>query len=316
VPKPNRHYETERVLRNGSSGMCYAFGVPRIVGVHGIAQQFKGGYELGSVWYDGIRDGLRAAGHEELAQGLAAEDVRVSFFGNLFRPGGAMAASDPPYTAADLTPGEERDLLRVLYEAAVKQDPSLAAPAGAMAPGREAVQFMLARLLRSRSFAGIAERAMVGNLKQVTAFLSDRPVKDKVMGRVHDAIDASTCVLVGHSLGSVVAYEYLCRYSPPSVRLLVTLGSPLGIPNLVFERLTPAPIHGKGAWPGTAAHWVNVADANDIVAMRKRLADLFGVSSAGEAVADRSVENGGEPHSIARYLNTDATGSALASILT
>ena len=88
-------------------------------------------------------------------------------------------------------------------------------------------------------------------------------------------------MLIGHSLGSVVAYEYVCRYRPPSVELLVTLGSPLGIPKLVFDRLTPVPADGAGAWPGPVAGWVNVADPDDIVALRKQLAGLFPGPSAG-----------------------------------
>jgi len=56
-----------------------------IVGVHGIAQQFRGGYELGDVWFNGIRDGLTAAGYPQAAGSLARGDMRVAFFGDLFR---------------------------------------------------------------------------------------------------------------------------------------------------------------------------------------------------------------------------------------
>ena len=285
------------------------------MGVHGIAQQFGGGFELTAVWYDAIRDGLVAAGHESMADTLAKDDVRVAFFGSLFRSPGTMAVGDPPFTAVDVRPGLERDLLAEFYGAAVAQDASLSPPAGAMGSGREAVQVMLARLLRSRTFANVAQRAFIGNLRQVSQFLSDHTVKDQVLARVHDKIDASTRVLVGHSLGSVVTYEYLCRYQPLSVELLITLGSPLGIPNLVFDRLTPAPTHGKGAWPGRTVNWVNVADPNDIVALRKQLARLFSESFAGMNVNDRLVENGDQPHAIARYLNATQTGSSIGDVL-
>ena len=88
-------------------------------------------------------------------------------------------------------------------------------------------------------------------------------------------------MVIGHSLGSVVAYEYLCHDRPASVELLVTLGSPLGIPNVVFDKLTPAPVGGAGAWPGMVAAWVNVADPDDIVALRKDLAPLFPGTAPG-----------------------------------
>ncbi len=286
-----------------------------IVGIHGIAQQFGGGYQLRSVWYDTVRDGLVAAGHAPVAGTLAPTDLQVAFFGDLFRPPRTMAAGEPPFSAADVQPGPERDLLTAFYEAAVAQDSTLGPPPGALGAGRAAVQVMLNRLARSATFAKITERAFIGNLKQVTAFLTNPKVKQDVLGRVRDEIGSDTKVVIGHSLGSVVAYEYLCHDRPPSVELLVTLGSPLGIPNVVFDKLTPAPVGGAGAWPGTAAAWVNVADPNDIVALRKDLAPLFPGSAPEQTIADRLVDNGKEPHAIERYLNSRQTGSALGDVL-
>jgi hypothetical protein len=286
-----------------------------IVGVHGIAQQFRGGYQLGSLWYDAVRDGLAAAGHQRVAEELTRTDVRVAFFGDLFRPLGSMTVQVPPFSAADVQPGLERNLLTLFYQAAVDQDPSLGVPEGAMPAGRAAVQVMLARLARSATFATIAERAFVGSLKQVTAFLTDSTVKENVLARVRELAGPDTRVLIGHSLGSVVAYEYLCHDRPTSVQLLVTLGSPLGIPNLVFDKLSPAPACGAGTWPGTVAAWVNVADPHDVVALRKDLAPLFPGRAHHQAVADRLVDNGDEPHAIDRYLNTRETGSAIGDVL-
>ena len=226
-----------------------------------------------------------------------------------------MAAQEPPFSAANVQPGLEYDLLTELYRAAVGQDPSLGPPVGSMGPGRAAVQVMLERLLRSGTFAKVAQQAFIGNLKQVTRFLTDRSVKDLVLARVDEQVGQGTGVLIGHSLGSVVAYEYLCLYRPPSVKLLVTLGSPLGIPKLVFDRLIPVPTDHGGAWPGAVARWVNVADPDDIVALRKQLAGLFPGSSHGQAVDDRLVDNGGQPHAIDRYLNARQTGSVLGDAL-
>ena len=285
-----------------------------IVGVHGVAQQFRGGYQLGSVWFDSLRDGLAAADYRPVADALTPADVRVAFFGDLFRPQGAKAGSEPPYTPADLEHGPERDLLTEFYQAAVEQDPSLGPPPGVKGPGRVAAQVMLDRLLRSRTFAGVAQRALIGNLKQVTRFLADGAVKDRVLARMHEELRGSTRVVIGHSLGSVVTYEYLCRYRPSSVVLLVTLGSPLGVPNLIFDKLTPAPAAGMGAWPGEVPRWVNVADRDDIVALRKQLAELFR-GPAAATVDDRLVDNGDQPHAIDRYLNARETGGALGHVL-
>jgi hypothetical protein len=286
-----------------------------VVGVHGIAQQFRGGYQLGTVWFDGLRDGLAVAGYEPMASALTPADVRVAFFGDLFRPPGAKAGGAPPYRSADVELGLERDLLEAWYEATVKQDLSLAPPQQAKGSGRVAAQMMLNRLLRCQTFAGVAQRALIGSLKQVTRFLADSTVKAQVLAKVDAEVDDGTRVVIGHSLGSVVAYEYLCRYRPPSVELLVTLGSPLGIPNLVFDRLTPAPADGLGTWPGGVTSWVNVADRDDIVALRKQLAGLFRPPAGVAAIYDHVVDNGDQPHAIDRYLNARETGSALGHVL-
>jgi len=289
--------------------------VPVIVGIHGIAQQYRGPYQLADVWLSGIRDGLFAAGHDDTARALSPEDVRVAFFGDLFRPPGTMATTDPPYTASDIRPGPERNLLAALYAAALAGDPALGEPTGAMRPGVVSVEFMLARLARSKTFARVAQRAFIRDLKQVTAFLANPAVKQAVLRRVREQIGPDTRVLIGHSLGSVVAYEYLCQDQRRPVELLITVGSPLGIPNVVFDRLTPTPIAGAGAWPGRVVGWVNVADRDDIVALRKDLASLFPGTRPGVRVLDRLVDNGDEPHAIGRYLSAAQTGSALGDVL-
>jgi hypothetical protein len=289
--------------------------MPRILGVHGIAQQYRSGPELTRVWFDALRGGLEVARFRSAADGLVDTDVRVAFFGDLFRPKGAMAGGEPPYTPADVRPGRERDLLQHWYAAALEQEPSLGPPPGAMGPGRVATQTMLHLLLRSRTFARVAQRGFIGNLKQVTAFLQDPDVKERALQRVADDVRPDTRVIIGHSLGSVVVYEFLARSASPQVELLVTLGSPLGIPNLIFEQLTPAPAGGVGAWPGRVARWVNVADADDIVALRKQLAPLFPTPRAETGVQDHLVDNGDEPHAISRYLNAEPTGSALGAVL-
>ncbi|WP_327328017.1 hypothetical protein OG735_39895 [Streptomyces sp. NBC_01210] len=73
-------------------------------------------------------------------------------------------------------------------------------------------------------------------------------------------------VLLAHSLGSVVAYETLSAHPDLEVDLFVTMGSPLAMRTVVFERLSPVP-QGRGAKPPGAAAWVNIADRGDPVAV-------------------------------------------------
>jgi hypothetical protein len=75
-----------------------------------------------------------------------------------------VAATDPPYTASDIGLGPERDLLAVLYAAAVASNPALAEPAGAMGAGLVSAQFMLERLARSKTLAHTAHPYQRGRL--------------------------------------------------------------------------------------------------------------------------------------------------------
>jgi hypothetical protein len=92
---------------------------------------------------------------------------------------------------------------------------------------------------------------------------------------------------------------------------LVTLGSPLGIRNIVFDRLVPAPtvVNGvrRGAWPGRVSRWTNVADRWDFVALVKRLHPHF-----GEEIADLEITNGATVHAVERYLTAGEVGRAIA----
>lgn len=114
-------------------------------------------------------------------------------------------------------------------------------------------------------------------------------------------------MVIGHSLGSVVAYETLHAHVQRTGLTLVTLGSPLGIPNLVFDRLIPPPTAGSAQWPPAVADWTNIADRGDVVALVKELATRF-----GERVRDLSIDNGPKAHDPRPYLTARETGAAIA----
>jgi hypothetical protein len=115
-------------------------------------------------------------------------------------------------------------------------------------------------------------------------------------------------VVIGHSLGSVVAYEALCAAHEQPARTFITLGSPLGIRHLIFDQLDPAPNEGLGRWPEGLSRWVNIAAADDIVALEKNLNSRFGAT-----VIDQLVDNGARVHDAVRYLCTREVGDAVAS---
>jgi hypothetical protein len=162
-------------------------------------------------------------------------------------------------------------------------------------------------LCRSRFFSGVAEKALIYDLKQVGRFLHDPVIRAAARQRVAAAIDKDTGVIVAHSLGTVVAYEALCADTGCPARVFVTLGSSLGIPQLIFHKLDPQPGQTYGAWPGNIREWVNIADNGDIVALAKELKPLF-----GPRLEDKLVYNGAHAHDASRYLTARETGHAIA----
>ena len=162
------------------------------------------------------------------------------------------------------------------------------------------------------SSRGLRSAPSSGRSRQVRLYVRDPEIRCSARAAVDKVVDAETRVLVAHSLGSVVAYEALHQYHATprwaNVRTLITLGSPLGIPNLIFDALDPAPSGGRGAWPGQVQHWTNISDDGDVVALVKKLGPLF-----GDALVDVRVVNGATAHDIMPYLTARETGEAIAN---
>jgi|HubBroStandDraft_2_1064218.scaffolds.fasta_scaffold67135_2 hypothetical protein len=287
----------------------------RVVCVHGIGQQHKGMDVLGAEWVPALRDGMRLAGAGEVAGSLAGGDVGFAFYGDLFRPAGRRLDVGDPWLTADDVTDLERELLAAWWQGAAEADAGVIDPAGrtlAGVPG--GAQAALRALSGSAFFAGVAERALIQDLRQVRLYLTDAEVRRAVQERVTAAVDDGVRVLVAHSLGSVVAYEALCAHPEWQVEALVTLGAPLGIRNLIFDRLQPPPVTSPGGlagrWPGRVTAWTNVADAGDAVALVKDLRPRF-----GPQVACFTVSNGARAHAVSPYLTAKETGAAIAAAL-
>ncbi|GIH68399.1 hypothetical protein [Sphaerimonospora thailandensis] len=111
---------------------------------------------------------------------------------------------------------------------------------------------------------------------EVAAYLGGGDPRSRARDAVADTIRRrAPRVVVAHSLGSVVTYEALWAQPELEVELLVTLGSPLGMRNVVFERLLPAPLNGWGTRPPGVRRWINVADKDDIAAIPSDLGGCF-----------------------------------------
>jgi Alpha/beta hydrolase family len=106
-------------------------------------------------------------------------------------------------------------------------------------------------------------------LTQVTRYLTDDEIRAYAQQQVLDAIGPDTRLVIGHSLGAVVAYEALHHIHHPTA--LLTLGSPLALRTVVYDRLRPTPSHV----PPTVTRWDNLVDRDDLVAAHLDLAPYF-----------------------------------------
>ncbi|WP_369944702.1 S8 family peptidase [Xanthomonas medicagonis] len=114
-------------------------------------------------------------------------------------------------------------------------------------------------------------------------------------------------VVIAHSQGSLIAYDVLRELQPQEceVSLLLTLGSPLGLPVVrsMFKAWTGTP---KLPFPPCVARWVNVAERRDPVALDDDLGDDIADAAgrfhniAGSKINPDWQHN---PHSAAGYLS-------------
>jgi len=267
--------------------------------VHGIGQQYLGRNQILDRWIPALTDGLEWATQRRLQP-----DLDLAFYGHLYRQAdpplskkGSPSRDAAAYLAglddaeiADLTTAVEEIVTSAdLVEAAARSGKGLWLPAP--------VQTLVGAV--ERRFPPASGILFLGTLRQVRRYLRDQRLKAEVDRITADAAAGAT-VLIGHSLGSVVAYEFIRQHPGHSVKLLLTLGSPLGL-KMVRDRL-PA---GE---PGVA-NWVNVRDPNDPVTAAGDLRLWYPV------VRDRSADNGANAHAAERYLSFKATGEALEDFL-
>lgn len=279
-----------------------------IVGVHGIGQQQFGRAQLLRDWVPAISDGVEAATGEARAD-LA---VDIAFYGNVFLRKVAVAAKGATRAAAenlleDLDSAELSDLDEAVAEIVSADEVDAAAELPPVKGTRHVPSWLQVRLRAiDAKFGAAAGVLYVGELRQVRRYLADPMVKatvDEIVARKIADAAGEVRILVGHSLGSVVAWEFV-RQHPDHDLDLVTLGSPLGL-RMVRSRL---PEQGRtGGVFQQASRWVNVRDPGDPVACAGDLSTWW------PGVADRYVDNGRDDvHNACRYLSKAETGSAIA----
>jgi hypothetical protein len=130
-------------------------------------------------------------------------------------------------------------------------------------------------------------------------------VRDVVTAELERA-DGAPLMVVGHSLGSVAAYEVLAE-TGRETELFVTLGSPLAVAEVQGH------LAARAAVPPGVRAWLNASDPRDLVALDHTLRPEY---APADRVTDVLVTNdSADHHGIAAYLGDARVGDACREVL-
>jgi hypothetical protein len=240
----------------------------KLVFVHGRDQQGKDRADLQRVWEEALDVGLSNAGLTR-PDGMT---VAFPYYGDeLDRLVKALAT---PLVAGVRTKGDNPDtveadfrgrLLAELAAAAGISEAAISAQLAGVPTEKGPLNWAWVQaILRALDQTPLGEASIDAFTRDVYVYLTNATVAKAVNKLVAEAVGDEPCVVVAHSLGSVVAYRVLQQLAPAGqVRRFITVGSPLGV-TAIREHLRPPAL----AKPAAVGGWFNALDRRDVVALR------------------------------------------------
>ncbi|MFI2207718.1 serine peptidase [Streptomyces sp. NPDC020192] len=286
----------------------------RVVAVHGIYNSFGTG--IPETRKEELRALKAAAWARELAVGLGVSpdllDVDFAYYADRLRPGPAAQGEQDGDFLED--PRAQEFLDAWARELGLPEE---VAQGHAAVPLRGFASWMARRFDLAEGPLGVFIRLLC---REVAAYLRAADAPERIAAREEVAARIARHqprIVVAHSLGSVVAYEALHAHPELRPELFLTLGSPLALPRVVFERLIPAPrpadspqLRGAGLPGGT--RWVNIADPGDPVAVPPQLGRFFDGIALDHATAVSALFRF---HHAENYLRCATTAATIAPFL-
>lgn len=241
----------------------------RLVFVHGRSQQGKDPAKLQEAWQQTLANGVAAAGLQ-LPETAA---VTFPFYGDeldkLVTQLNSPLVADVATKGAPIADKELTFRAELLAELARNAGLSTSDIDGQLPPGVkergplqwEWVHAVLKALDRN---AHLGDVVLDQFTRDTFVYLTYPAVAKKIDDIVLAGLQGlGPCVVVAHSLGSVVSYRVLTALAGQvDVRAFVTVGSPLGL-NVVRNHL-PLPL----AMPLKVGKWRNAYDKRDVVALK------------------------------------------------
>jgi len=243
----------------------------KLILVHGRAQEDYEETALKQAWINALNKGL------EKAKLVLPESVTIEFpyYGKLLkslvtqanaksmRDGGTRGLSQPKANeSAEIE----------FFESFLGEIAANAAETGAEKTQVEAIQVKTRGItnweITQKLLAYLDKKDTFGDwtiknfTRDVFMYLTTNSIKRQVNERVFKSFDTEPCVVVGHSLGSIVSYLVLKNNPQLQVKKLITLGSPLGLTSV--RKYLELPL----AMPESVKNgWFNAYDERDVVAL-------------------------------------------------
>jgi hypothetical protein len=282
----------------------------RLLLVHGRSQGGKDPVKLKAEWLDALDKGLQKAGLSmpvNIGIDFPFYGNRLDEFVEQFQlpadpaivPKGNPAFDEYAAFRADVA--EDMRVRAGITDAEVQSE-MRPVPAEKGIQNWEWVRAVV-RLL-DRNLTGVSQTTIEVFLRDVFLYTQRPVVRNAIDEIVADMLASDTAVAVGHSLGSVVAYNVL-KATPGKIPLYVTVGSPLAI-HAVRKTLSPIsnPVGAKG--------WYNAYDEQDIVALYPLDRSNFDVTPA--VTNNGTVHNWTDNrHGIVGYLDDANIAKAIRS---
>ena len=291
----------------------------KLVFVHGRSQEGREPGQLRREWILALEKGLEAIGAPQVAE----DTVAFPYYGDvLFELASDTAKAESSIlqdkgAAPPALGDEEQQFMQAVVFALARQhgitDRQIAREAfgDTVELGVQNWRAVIAALRLLDLVPGVTSVSVQLIARDVWYYLTRPGLRATVNAIVDSAIPIDEpCVIVGHSLGSIIAYNVLMdRPIRANVKRLITLGSPLGI-EAIYKRL-PTNSHPRKA-PTGVAKWFNARAPLDAVALFEIPAQKY----RGEPVVDNfsGVVNDSEnKHGICEYLRDSIVAGAISN---
>lgn len=274
----------------------------KLVFVHGRDQQGKIAAELQSTWEEALDRGMNKAS----LQRPNSLDVSFPFYGDSLAR--LVTELDTPLVSDVRTRGDKPDtgeadfrarFLAELASGAGISDTAISKHFAGTPTEKGVLNWGWVRaILKALDETPLGAASIDAFTRDVYVYLTHDAISEAITKIVSDAIGDEPCVVVAHSLGSIVTYRSLRQIgNTAQVRRLITIGSPLGV-NVVREYLRPPAL----AKPEGVAAWFNAFDRRDVVALRPLDQSTWDIDPPIEnfSYVNNHTEN---RHGISGYLN-------------